>query len=271
MVVGAAGVGAAARATNANAGAGAAARAANANQPAAPQANPPAAQTNVTVSVMDTFVPVILEPSADAIEAKFPHKTLTKIEGELTYDDFLLLREESFRNALSSKSPFGGGNHGHKGACTAPLTYTIETGGVAWTVPVTQGIFPIFPAGATDDQKRIIIAEFVRDETGIKTAEVTINLLRNQLLEAVDEEYYMELYDDVFRYDRVKPVDFLDHILACYADLDDETLEKNKKEFEEPPDMSKPIDVYFRKQERCMKIAADGAIPISEGEMVQKL
>ena len=130
MVAGAANVGAAARAATAG----------NAAPPAAnPPTNPPAAHTNVTVSVMDTFVPVIVEPSADAIEAKFPHKTLTKIEGEPTYNDFHLLREESFRNALSSKSPFGGGNHGHKGACTTPITYTIETGGAAWNVPATQG------------------------------------------------------------------------------------------------------------------------------------
>ena len=194
MVAGAANVGAAARAATAG------------------NAAPPAA-TNFTVSVMDTYVPVIVEPSADAIEAKFPHKTLTKIEGEPTYNDFHLLREESFRNALSSKSPFGGGNHGHKGACTTPITYTIETGGAAWNVPATQGVFPTFPPGATDDEKRIVIAEFVRDETGIKTADVTINLLRNQLLEAVDEEYYMELYDDIFCCDRVSSSAFLDHIL----------------------------------------------------------
>ncbi len=123
----------------------------------------------------------------------------------------------------------------------------------------------------TDDQKRIIIAEFVRDETGIKTADVTINLLRNQLLEAADKEYYMELYDDIFRYNWVSPAAFLDHILKCYAELDDETLEKNKKEFEEPPDMSKPINVYFYKQELFMKILTDGGVPISEGKMVHKL
>ena len=78
--------------------------------PAADQspANATAAQMNVTVLVMDTFVPVIPEPSADAIEAKFPHKTLTKIEGQPTYADFHLIREEIFRNALSSKSPSGG-------------------------------------------------------------------------------------------------------------------------------------------------------------------
>ena len=227
--------------------AAAAARTAQTQNPAVlaaikPPTNPPAAQTNVTVSVMDTFVPVILEPSSDAIETKFPHKTLTKIEGQPTYADFHIIREESFRNALSSKSPFGGGNHGHKGACTDALTYTTESG-VAWNVPATAGIFPVFPPGATNDEKRIIIAEFVRNETGIKVAEATINLLRNQLLEAVDEDYYMELYDDVFRYDRVSIPAFLDHILQYYAEIDDETLEKNKKEFEEPPDISTPIDV----------------------------
>ncbi len=91
----------------------AAAAAAGTNQP---PTNPPVGQTNVTVSVMDTFVPVILEPSSDAIESKFPHKTLTRVEGEPTYQDFHLLRKECFCNALSSKSPFGGGNYRHKGA-----------------------------------------------------------------------------------------------------------------------------------------------------------
>ena len=35
--------------------------------------------------------------------------------------------------------------------------------------------------------------------------------------------------------------------------------------------MSKPIDVYFRKQERCMKISTNDGVPISKGEMVHKL
>ena len=151
------------------------------------------------------------------------------------------------------------------------MTYTIETGGAIWNVPTTAGMFPIFPAGANDDEKKRLIAEFVRDETGIKIAEATINLLRNQLLEAVDEEYYMELYDNIFRYDRVDPADFLAHILKYYAVIDDDVLESNTKEFEEPPDMSLPIDIYYRKQERCRQLATDGTVPISEADMVLKL
>ena len=48
--------------------------------------NPPATQTNVTVLVMDSFVPTIPDPATNAIEAKFLHKTLTKVEGQPTYN-----------------------------------------------------------------------------------------------------------------------------------------------------------------------------------------
>ena len=228
-------------------------------------------QTNVTVSVMDSFVPTIPEASTDAIESKFPHKHLTKIEGQPSYTEFFRLREELYRNALSSKSPFGGGKHGHLGACMDAPTYSITTGGVNWTVPESAGMFPFFPPGATDDTKKQIIAEFVRDETGIKVTDATINLLRNQLIEAVDEDYYMELYDNLFRYDRIEPVVFLEHILKHYAVIDDDVLEANTKEFNNPPDMSLPIDIYFRKQERCRQLAADGGVSISEPDLVLKL
>ena len=165
--------------TTATSAAAAAAAGAGGQPPANPNPaqNPPAGQTNVTVLVMDSFVPTVPEPSTDAIETKFPHKVLTKIEGLPTYSDFHLLREELFRNALSAKSPFGGGNHGHIGACMDPTAYTIETGGAVWNVPPSAGMFPTFPANATDSTKKRLIAEFVRDEKGIKTAEATINLL----------------------------------------------------------------------------------------------
>ena len=220
---------------------------------------------------MDSYVPSIPEPSSDDIEAKFPHKTLTKIEGQPTYADFHQLREELYRNALSAKSPFGGGNHGHLGAVMDGLTYTIESGGSTWTVPTTGGMFPTFPTNADDATKKRRIAEFVRDETGIKTNKCVVNLLRNQLLEAIDEEFYMELYNDVFRYDRIDPADFLSHILKYYAVIDDDVLEDNKKEFEQPPNMSQPIDLYFRKQERCRQLAVDGNVPISQADLVLQL
>ena len=63
-------------------------------------------------------------------------------------------------------------------------------------------------------------------------------------------------------------MELLEHIFSNYARTDDALLIKNKREFEAPPNLSRPIDVYFRKQEECQRLAADGKIPISEAEMV---
>ncbi len=52
------------------------------------------------------------------------------------------------------------------------------------------------------------------------------------------------------------------------AEIDDNMLRRNKEEFEKEPDMSLPLDVYYKKQERCQQIAIDGKVPISEEEMV---
>ena len=226
--------------------------------------------TNTTISAMDSFIPTIPEVSADDIEAKFPHKVLTKIEGQPTYAGFFKLREEVYQNALTSKSPFRGATYGHLGVVMGAQAYTLATGNI-WAIPASAGVYPTFPAAANETMKRKLMSTFISTERGIRQWEATSNLLRNQLLQAIDEEYYAELYDPIFRYETVRPNDFLAHILNNYAEIDDEVLEQNKKEFQEPPDLSLPIDVYYRKQERCKQLAADGGVPISEPDLVLQL
>ena len=46
---------------------------------------------------------------------------------------------------------------------------------------------------------------------------------------------------------------------------------KNKRGFEDPPDLSHQIDVYFKKKEECQRLAEDGKITISEAEMVMQV
>ena len=47
-----------------------------------------------------------------------------------------------------------------------------------------------------------------------------------------------------------------------------EFLEKVLSELEEPPDLTKPIDAYFAKQERYQRLLADSEDPIEERTMV---
>ena len=81
----------------------------------------------------------------------------------------------------------------------------------------------------------------------------------------------MELRQGVLQYDGVSTSELLEHIFTNYARIDDALLIKNKREFESPPDLSRLIDVYFKKQEEFQRLAAGGEIPISEAEMVMQV
>ena len=106
---------------------------------------------------MDTFIPTIPEANPEGIERRFKYDSLTKIEGEPTYDQMYIVREELCRKVIAIKSSFGGGKHGHLGSVIKPAVYLTETGGT-WSIPATSGVYPTFQAGATDDEKKKEIA-----------------------------------------------------------------------------------------------------------------
>jgi hypothetical protein len=151
-----------------------------------------------------------------------------------------------------------------------PFLYLTEIGHT-WTVPTTAGVYPTFSPTATDTEKKQLVAAFIRNEKGIITAKLVDELLRNLVLDAVDDEYYMELKHSIFVYDSVTVSTLLNHLFPNYVKIDDQTLMANKLRFAEPPDLSKPIDVYFHKQEKCQQLAADDEVPIREPDMVLQL
>ena len=227
----------------------AAATAAGAAQTAAVTAAAAAAAMTpppVMVSAMDTYIPNVPEVSAKDIMARFKTTTLTKIEGEPTYIEMDNIRDELYRNAMAIKSCFGGGKLGHLGMIMQPVLYTIEAG-EAWSVAQSSGTYPTFAPGATEHEKKAKMATFIVVEKAIKVEDVMQNLLRNQVLKAVDPEYYMELEHSIFQYDQVSVMELLTHLFKNYAKIDDQLLENNKELYAEAPDLSKPIDMYFRK------------------------
>ena len=141
----------------------------------------------VYASAMDTYGPIIPDPNPDDIERRFKHPTLTTIENGPDYEQMCVVREELFCNAIAIKSTFGGKRHGHLGSVQRPAVYHTEAG-QAWTVPTPGGIFSTFSVGATDNEKKREVAEFINRETHIKIAELVEELLKNQLLKAVNEE-----------------------------------------------------------------------------------
>ena len=70
-------------------------------------------------------------------------------------------------------------------------------------------MYPTFSSGATDAEKKREVAEFINRKTHIKLSELVEDLLKNQLLKAISEEYYMELRQGVLQYDGVSTSELL--------------------------------------------------------------
>ena len=138
-------------------------------------------------------------------------------------------------------------------------------------MPATQGAFFTFPSGADDDTKKQIIAKFLKDEYDIQVVDTVEELLKNQLIEAIDEDYILELKEGISEYSGVSLLQILEHLKTEYAPMDDIVYGALMKRFREPPNMDAPIDKYFRKQEECHLLSQDSEDPITDKGMVVQL
>ena len=148
-----------ARATSAGATATAVA-AATAAAPVALAAAPPVIQ-QLTVLMMDTFMPTIPDVSAEELAARFKTSSLTKIDGPPTHADMNDIRDEIYRNCLAVKSIFEWVKHGCMGMMMTDDLYLVEAG-EAFVVPESEGSYPNFPTGANKDDKKQETAAFIK-------------------------------------------------------------------------------------------------------------
>ena len=102
-------------------------------------------------------------------------------------------------------------------------------------------------------------------------SEMVEEQLKNQLLDSLPKSFILELCKGSRQYNRSTTFDIMEHVFTNYAKIDDTLILKNRKEFEEAPDFLLPLDIYFKKQEDCQKLSADGKVPISEADMLLKL
>ena len=134
-----------------------------------------------------------------------------------------------------------------------PVLYEIKAG-KEWNVAESSGTYPAFEPGESEHGKKAKMAKFIVVKKAIKVEEVMQNLLRNQVLEAIEPDYYMEVEHSIFQYNQVSVMKLLAYLFENYAKIDNQLLKNNKELYAEAPDLSKPIDVYFRKQEKCQKL-----------------
>ena len=231
--------------------------------------HPNPVQVTVSGAGLDTYIPTIPEVRESDIIAKFKVKMLTPIEGRPTYEKVELMEKELGRNALAIKVPFGGGKRGCLGTVYSDAKFQADAG-TTWEVPETEGAYPTFAGNASEAEKKKVISEFIEREKGIRTVEVVEELLKGLFLDAIDEDYVIELKEGVREYDGRTLRELLQH-LRKYAKMDDDVHLSIMNRFREAPDLELPVDKYFAKQEDCRRLVADTENPITDAAMVMQI
>ena len=160
---------------------------------------------------LGNFIPTVHQVNEADLKARFKTQTLTPFDGEPTFPSMQRVEQELASNALTVKVSFGGGQKGTLGWFFSATKYYAEAG-VDWIVPVSAGAFPLFIAGMTDEQKKANISEYLVEEYDIKVVAAMEGILKNQLLEAVTEDYILELKQGLSEYNDVALLDILKHL-----------------------------------------------------------
>ena len=84
--------------------------------------------------------------SVEDISNGFTTNPFPPIIGESTYETLRAIAKRLYGNALSVKTPNGGGAHGHLGMLMSPQLYATISA-THWTEPEDPGIIPAFEVG----------------------------------------------------------------------------------------------------------------------------
>ena len=115
----------------------------------------------------------------------------------------------------------------------------------------------------------MVFNKWTIQEKGIQTAEHVTCHMRNLILAAWPDEYYVELKYTTFEYDNVDPKDLLDHILTNYATMDESEIEDARQSIYKSPNFNYPINVYYKRQEELQEILSDAKVDIPNSELIR--
>ena len=202
---------------------------------------------------------------ADDMTARFPNKTITRMDGEPNYDSINALCMQLYGNAGAIPTGLGGGGHGHIGLVMDPALYTTlsATGYVSPTAPNRTPPGNLTAVEREEAEKIYLKAKGEYDDHNTMQ-----ELLKAQIQEAVDDVYTRQLKNKYTGYLGVTIRDLIDHLLDRYGKITAADIASNNKQFLEGMDMDQPIDVYFTKIDDSVQYAADGKTPYTAQQIV---
>jgi hypothetical protein len=197
----------------------------------------------------------------------FPHPELTAITERPTIATTNRLRKELYDNAMSVETSAGGGENGHLGL-VMPADKYAEHAGEAFEEPAHPGPLPDY-AGLTE--KQIIAANRLYDASlaAYKTCKALKVDLRKQIIAAVPK-VYLPPDDPLFGYNKITPIQMLQHLTNTYGKMTPDELEANEKRLEQPFNVDDGIETLWRNISDIQTLATAAEEPIPTSAIIRR-
>ena len=188
------------------------------------------------------------------IRDELKKETVTKIHGQPTSHDLTILEKELIAILASIPTALGGGNFGHVGVIMEATAYSTMTTGIAFTNPINPGVYPAgLAANAAATIRARAEAEHKELINQFETFEGVRQGVKDLILEAVDNEYLIEIEHETLGYLNQTPKQMLDHLLARGGALNFADTKELLTERDGEWNISENPQLYFNRVEKAMK------------------
>lgn len=188
------------------------------------------------------------------IRDELKKESVTKIHGQPTSHDLTILEKELIAILAGIPTALGGGNFGHVGVIMEAEAYSTMTGGIAFVDPVNPGVYPAgLAANAAATVRARAEAEHKELINQFETFEGVRQGVKDLILEAVDNEFLMEIEHETLGFLNQTPRQMLNHLLARGGALDFADTKELLAERDAEWNVSENPQLYFNRVEKAMK------------------
>lgn len=201
------------------------------------------------------------------ITDNFPHKHITPIVGQPTYDTIKELHLKLNENAVKVHSNLGNGSLGYLGVTVSPAIYNTLSA-TPFINPPNPGHAFIFPKGVQGPQIANLRLVFAEQTASFNKYNAVCNALSALLVEAVNPMYLATLRLPYVGLGTRTPLELLAHLYANYAKITAADLDKNDAAMKQPCDVNLPIEVMFKQIDDALEFAAAGQSPYTPQQVL---
>ena len=205
-------------------------------------------------------------PNIANIIASFTHPTLPRNAEEPTFESIRSIHKLLNQNATGVLRGAYGNTLGLLGlTITRDLYWTLA--GQDFVLP-TRPAAPALPPFASNVQVVEIMRIYEEEVKQYNKYVATAKALKNQLLGAFDNNYFLSIYNQATGYEESTVLQLLQHLYNNYGQLTSTQLTANDEEMRANYDPTTPIEKYIALIEKCMDIAANGGAPYSQEQIL---